>query len=290
MPAAKPKKKALGQGSTLHDFFPGFPPTPAGASKKSSTLRADKTPIRTPRPKAPRATPRAPVAGDAIIIISDNEDASDARQNLKREVDDGDVLVLDDTPPKAKRVCRSSPSGMASTQGDSQTQFLDHDDGGFGQPSALLRVLPPVHSTPPAIRTASGSRTLLPPTSIGPAPTSPIDLSHGLGAPSSLLCQTPIPTDVLPSLMQAAAPTQPTPALPDTCTPPHPPLVADSVLQVAVDSQDTLWQDGDDEIMDGEVSVNTSVTLDDSIRFDQHLCPVCNVNLSEDRDVSWPDH
>jgi hypothetical protein len=291
MPASKSKKKASTQSSTLLDFFPGFPPTPARASKKPGTPRAGVTPAKTPRLKAPRATPCAPVADEDIIIISDDEDASDACRNLKREASDEDVLVLDDTPSKAKRVCRPPSIEMPFNQEDSQAQLVDDADDGFSLPSFLLCTTPAT-STPrpfPPPQTVLEPRILTPSPSSGSESATIIDLSGGFGVASSLLSQMPnAPALSLddPPALQSHDPRLLMAVPPKACTLPPPPLAADTVSQVVDDSQNILWQDGDDEIVDDDTIANTSAANDGSVELNQSVCPVCNTNLSDDRSVS----
>jgi hypothetical protein len=297
MAPSKPKK-APSQSSTLYDFFPGFPTTPAASSSKTprTTPRTGKTPAKPSLFKTPRLTKRASAAEDDIIVISDDEDASSARQGLKREVDGDDVIVLNDTPPKAKRVRRSMDSSISVdvVKQETASSSMDIEDDGFGLPSALL-CTPPTPSLAaqayPTPVSASGSRMLISPTLLS---TKADDASDGSPAAAVRRTHTAISSDA--SHAPSALPTTylsgtrsdfPIPPLdPNLCKAPSPPFpeVAPDIANCA----DDTWENGEDEILPyaplAGVEGIPMADVDES-QLDHRICPVCNISLPEDRDV-----
>jgi hypothetical protein len=297
MAPSKPKKTPS-QSSTLYDFFPGFPTTPAASSSKTprTTPRTGKTLAKPSLFKTPRLTKRASAAEDDIIVISDDEDASNARQGLKREADGDDVIVLNDTPPKAKRVRRSMDSSVSPdfVKQETASSLIDIEDDGFGLPSALL-CTPPTPSLAaqayPTPVSASGSRVL-----INMAPLSSNLAKADDGSDGSLASAVPRTHTAVSSDASYAPSTLPTTSLsemrqdfqlppPDSnlCKAPSPPFP--EVAQGVANSADVSWEE---EILpfgptaDGE---GISMADVDESQLDHRICPVCNTTLPEDRHV-----
>jgi hypothetical protein len=305
MAPSKPKK-APSQSSTLYDFFPGFPTTPAASSSKTprTTPRTGKTLAKPSLFKTPRVTKRASAAEDDIIVISDDEDASSARQGLKREVDGDDVIVLNDTPPKAKRVRRSTDSSISLdiVKQETASSSMDIEDDGFGLPSALL-CTPPAPSLAaqayPTPVSASGSRMLISTTTLSSGLTKTDDASDGSPAAAVPRTPTAIPSDAshapsaLPtiSLSGTRSDFQIPPLDSNVCKAPSPPFheVAPDIAECA----DDAWENGEDEILPFELPAGVEVIpmadVDES-QLDHRICPVCNISLPEDRDVCSTHH
>jgi hypothetical protein len=300
MAPSKPKK-APSQSSTLYDFFPGFPTTPAASSSKTprTTPRTGKTPAKPSLFKTPRLTKRASAAEDDIIIISDDEDASNARQGLKREVDGDDVIVLNDTPPKAKRVRRSMDSSISLdvVKQETASSSMDIEDDGFGLPSALL-CTPPTPSLAaqayPTPVSASGSRVLISTTPFQSDLTKADDASDGLQAAAvrrvhiasssdASHALSALPTTSLPGMRSDS---QTLPVDSNICKAPSP--LSPEVVPDIANCADDAWENGEDEILPFEPSAGVEgipmADVDES-QLDYRICPVCNVSLPEDRDV-----